>query len=167
MSAQKKTETTEEITATTAAPAAVAPETPGAFVVVPQKICAQIGLRKRYFDTIEAAQVALDEFIAKSTRVKGTRSPSLTPEQKAEKAHKRCAYEEYATTKGLEGKRVAMLANTLEELGTDIPGVHALIASYVASRLEEQPAQEAAVTQEETQEEALTSPEVDPLAEFN
>lgn len=164
MSAKKNT--TENTDTTTETPVVPAVDLSAALVEIPARICVQIGERKRYFDTREAALEALQAFEAKKAgKGMGPKRVFLTPEQKAEKLARRAPLMGFAATQGLEGKKAAMLANTLEELIAVIPEIFPLVAAYV----EANPVPVKEVTEGEVPEgaEAPVETSKDPLAEFN
>lgn len=124
--AKKKIEAPEVINETP-----VVDELSAALVEIPAKICVQIGQRKRYFSTREEALAALTEFNTRgAAKASGPKRTFLTPEQKAAKAAAREILLAYAVAQGKEGKNAAALANTLEDLIAEIPGVLQLVTVY-------------------------------------
>ena len=175
MSAAKKA--TENVEA----PAVVENTLDAALVVIPAKICVQIGQRKRYFgDTVDAegkvttgrehALAALKEFTDRHDKPAGTSTRVfLTKEQKEARAAQRAVLLAYAEKQGKEGKNAAAMANQLEDLVKQIPGVLALIEEYnVTPKTAEEAVNEiAAPVIAAAEGGAALIAEVDPLAEFN
>lgn len=181
MTAKKKT--TETVEETVVAPAeetaSAAPSTEpntepsleDALVVVPAKICVQIGQRKRYFDTREEALAALKEFTERHNKPKGPARTFKTAEQKAAEAARREILLAYAIKQGKEGKNAAALANVLEDICDNIPALIGLIEAYNAETPDAPPEQVEADTTTTTEAPvqeapAVTEAAVDPLAEF-
>lgn len=151
-----------------------------ALVEIPAKICVQIGQRKRYFgDTVdeagkvttgrENALAALKEFTERSNKVPGAGSRvCLTKEQKEAKAAVRAVLCKYAELQGKEGKNIAAMANALEDLVKQIPGVLALIEEYnVTPKTAEESVNDTSEPVVATEGGDALVTAVDPLAEFN
>ena len=167
MSAKKN----EQIETAVEIPVAAAPaiNTAAQFIEIPAKVCVQIGQRKRYFDTKEAAIEALTAFNNKAAGVgKGPKRTFLTPEQKEAKAAQRNVFMLFAEKKGLEGKKQAMLANVLEDVQDDV-NILPLIVEFnnkeVLGGSGDAPEAQEEVKVDE--EKAVVEPTtVDPLADF-
>lgn len=136
-------------------------------IEVPAKICAQIGQRKRYFNTREEAIAALQEFTDKQNKPKGASRVCLTAEQKKARAEQREVLLTFAAKQGKEGKLAAMLANTLEDICAAIPALFPLVQefNFAAPLINEVEGDLADASGQVAEPEAAGT--VDPLAEFN